>query len=160
MYYGMRALIGYRTIRWARESLRRPTRWPIIALVGVPAAILVWFVRLAYDIRLESSAEIGPGLTIWHFGGIRVRRCRVGSNCGIHQEVVIEPARPDGPGPILGDRVWVGPHARIVGEVRIGDGATVSAGAVVIGDVPPRALVAGNPARIVRIEYENRSLFQ
>lgn len=50
----------------------------------------------------------------------------------------------------IGDRVWVGARAMILKGVTIGEGAVVAAGSVVVGDVPAGALVAGNPARVVR----------
>jgi maltose O-acetyltransferase len=50
----------------------------------------------------------------------------------------------------IGKGVFIGCGAVILPGVRIGDGAVVGAGAVVTADVPPRALVAGNPARLVR----------
>jgi len=51
--------------------------------------------------------------------------------------------------PVLGDRVFVGPHAIILGKITIGDDALISPGAVVLRSVPPRAVVLGNPARVV-----------
>jgi len=50
----------------------------------------------------------------------------------------------------IGDDVWIGARATILGAVRIGAGAIVGAGAVVTSDVHPGAVVAGNPARVVR----------
>ena len=50
---------------------------------------------------------------------------------------------------VIGDRVWVGTRAIILKGVSIGDGAVVAAGAVVTRDVPPGAIVAGIPARVV-----------
>jgi acetyltransferase-like isoleucine patch superfamily enzyme len=49
----------------------------------------------------------------------------------------------------IGPRVWIGARAIVCGPVRIGEGAVVGAAAVVIDDVPPFAVVVGNPARIV-----------
>jgi acetyltransferase-like isoleucine patch superfamily enzyme len=53
-------------------------------------------------------------------------------------------------GIVLGDDVWIGVGARIVDGVRVGSGSVIGAGAVVIGDVPDFAVVAGVPARIIR----------
>lgn len=49
----------------------------------------------------------------------------------------------------IGSRVWIGARATILKGVEIGDGAIIAAGAVVTRDVPPLAIAAGNPARIV-----------
>jgi acetyltransferase-like isoleucine patch superfamily enzyme len=52
----------------------------------------------------------------------------------------------------IGDNVWVGTGATILPGVTIGDGSVIAAGSVVTSDVPGNAVVAGNPARIVRAE--------
>ena len=60
--------------------------------------------------------------------------------------------RPRGPQPIIiGDHVWIGLNATILKGVTIGDGAVIAAGALVNRNVPPRMLVAGVPARPVRL---------
>ena len=57
----------------------------------------------------------------------------------------------------ISDDVWIAEGAAILGNVRIGEGSVVAARAVVTKDVPPRSLVAGSPARVIRtIEEENR----
>nr|ASV46951.1 hypothetical protein [uncultured bacterium] len=53
----------------------------------------------------------------------------------------------------VGNDVWVGARATILGGARVGDGAVVAAGSVVLDDVPPYAVVAGNPARVVRYRF-------
>ena len=54
---------------------------------------------------------------------------------------------------IIGNDVWIGDHVIISDGVRIGNGAVVAAGAVVTEDVPPYAIVMGNPARVVKYRY-------
>lgn len=54
---------------------------------------------------------------------------------------------------IVGNDVWIGARAMIMGGVKIGDGAVVGAGAVVTKDVPPYAVVGGVPARVIRYRF-------
>lgn len=54
---------------------------------------------------------------------------------------------------IIGNDVWIGAHATIVNGVRIGTGAVIGAGAVITKDVPPYAIVVGNPARVVKYRF-------
>ncbi len=61
-------------------------------------------------------------------------------------------ARPLVAKPVLiRDRVWIGEHVCILPGVTIGEGAVVGAGSVVTHDVPPHSIVAGNPARVIRV---------
>ena len=85
----------------------------------------------------------------------------VGADCAISWDVVITDSDEhwqDGVPMIqpvhIGDHVWIGARAVVLKGVAIGDGAIVAAGAVVVDDVPPRALAAGVPARVVREEVE------
>lgn len=59
---------------------------------------------------------------------------------------------------VVGNDVWIGMQATILPGVTIGDGAIVAAKAVVSGDVPPYAIVAGNPARVVRMRYDEATV--
>ena len=54
---------------------------------------------------------------------------------------------------VVGNDVWLGFEALIMPGVKIGDGAVVAAGAVVTGEVPPYAIVGGNPARVIKQRY-------
>ena len=63
--------------------------------------------------------------------------------------------RPRFKGPIaIGHDVWIGLRATILSGVTIGTGAVIGASSVVVNDVPPYAIAAGNPARIVKYRFE------
>ncbi len=101
-------------------------------------------------ISLPREILIGPGLRIWHFGGVFVNPGSViGANCTLRQGVTLGNRAPDGPCPVLEDDVDVGAYAQILGGVRIGKGARIGAMAVVLRDVPAGAAAVGNPARVI-----------
>ena len=54
----------------------------------------------------------------------------------------------------IGNDVWIGTHAIILSGVTIGDGAVIAAGSVVTKDVPPYAIVGGNPAKLIRFRFD------
>lgn len=56
-------------------------------------------------------------------------------------------------GIIIGDGVWIGHNVIILSEVTIGNGAIIGAGSVVTKDIPPYAIAAGNPARVIRYRF-------
>jgi virginiamycin A acetyltransferase len=56
---------------------------------------------------------------------------------------------------IIGNDVWLGFGCLIKGGVKIGDGAIVAAGALVVKDVPPYSIVAGNPAKVVKKRFDD-----
>lgn len=60
----------------------------------------------------------------------------------------------------VGNDVWIGTEAKIMGGVTIGDGAVVGAGAIVTKDVPPYAIVVGVPARIIRYRFSEEIIMK
>ncbi len=155
--YGLQALLAYRLGRKLLHARHTVWVWPLLPAGWVLYYVLSLYVRLAFDIRLELSADIGPGFFIGHFGAIHVRNCRIGSNCSIGRLTDIGPGA-DLRGPLIGDGVWIGAHVRILGSYRIGSGATVGAGTVVESDIPEAALYLGTPARVVICTYDNRRI--
>ena len=51
---------------------------------------------------------------------------------------------------LIGDFVWLGQDVTICGNITIGEGAVVAIGSVVVKDVPPFAIVGGNPAKVIK----------
>lgn len=153
-YPGLQALLIYRFGRMLLGCTGRPWCWPLLPPAALLYLIAVTVVRACYGIRLFQSARIGAGCSILHFGGIEVVNCRLGESCSIAQGTRIG-SRSDARGPTIGDSVWIGAHATVLGPVVIGSGATIGPGSRVIRAVPTRALALGNPARIVFPAFDN-----
>ena len=112
-----------------------------------------------YRLRVGEGAELRLGSGYINWGGdiTCLTQVVIGNNCLIGPQVVI---RDDDAHEviggvrtapiIIGDNVWVGTRAVILKGVTIGDGAIVAAAAVVTKDVPPRTIVGGNPAHVIR----------
>lgn len=120
-------------------------------------------VLLAHDVSLHlrdrgAVLEIGDGTFVNHRTELVAHEhVRLGRDCLLAWDVLVldsdSHAVDGGPrsAPVrIGDRVWIGCRATVLKGVTVGDGAVIAAGSVVTGDVPARALVAGNPARVVR----------
>ncbi len=154
---GLKVVIIYRLGHWLFSIGKNPLWWPLLLILKPVYWVFVAYMRFSSDIFISSSAEVGPGLYIGHFGGIRLSNCRLGAHCSIHQAVRLEPMPGSNNGPIIGDKVWIGAHAWIQGHFQIGDGATVGAGAQVTQDIAAGCLVLGNPARVMQRDYDNSS---
>jgi len=115
---------------------------------------LYWFlfriVETLTGISLPKSSDIGPGLRIWHFGGIFIHpNVEIGKNCTLRQGVTIGNRIENGPVPTVGNNVDFGAYAQVLGGIRIGNGCKIGALSVVLCDVPDGATAVGAPARII-----------
>jgi chloramphenicol O-acetyltransferase type B len=128
------------------------------------------FLTMKLEIGRHTSVgqgDITADVTIGAFcsiaKGVRMHR-RIQHPCIDHPELVAtgygRSAPPDYPectmrSPItIGNDVWVGRDATLLGGITVGDGAIIGAYAVVASDVPPYAVVVGNPARIIRYRFD------
>lgn len=108
--------------------------------------ILFWF----YKIEISSRSFIGPGLRLPHpMGVIIAPNSHVGANCDLYADVRLVLSHGCKDGPWLEDGVFMGDGAKAVGSVRIGAGAVIGVSAVVTRNVPPNAVAAGVPARVL-----------
>lgn len=105
-----------------------------------------------YGIAIAPDMEIGSGFYIGHYGGIVISPySKIGKNCNLSHGVTLGQAnRGSNIGsPILGDNVYVGPGAKIVGAVRIGNNVAIGANCVVTKDIPDEAVVVGVPGKVI-----------
>ena len=111
-----------------------------------------WNVKLGKNIFVNSNCYFMDG------GGITIgNNVFIGPSCGFytahhsltHQErnIGLELALPI----TIGNNIWIGGNVVVTPGVTIGDGSVIAAGAVVTKDVPPNSLVAGIPAKVVRV---------
>ena len=80
--------------------------------------------------------------------------CQIGKNCVIMQQVTIgsnhlTKGDLEGGSPVIGDNVFIGAGAQIIGSVKIGNNVKIGAGAVVIADIPSNSTAVGVPAKVV-----------
>jgi len=95
------------------------------------------------------GAEFGPGLVLIHATGVVINGDVVGGkNVFIEHQVTIGAERRQSPR--IGNGVFIGAGAKIIGAITLGDHSRVGANAVVLDDVPAYATVVGIPARVVR----------
>lgn len=94
------------------------------------------------------DTPIGPGLFLSHGQGTILSAERIGANLQVHQGVTVGWDYKGDRRPIIGDDVFIGAGAKVLGAITVGDGARIGANAVVVCDVPPGATAVGIPARI------------
>ena len=135
---GSMATVFYRMMQWSRRYHLVPLEMVANRLNGIFC-----------NCYIGRGAEFGRGFVLLHADGIVINRLvRGGDNIYIEHQVTIGADR--GTSPVLGNDIFVGAGAKILGSIVIGDGARVGANAVVVKDVPPYATVVGVPARVVR----------
>jgi acetyltransferase-like isoleucine patch superfamily enzyme len=108
----------------------------------------------------NGSLVIGDSVTINYGTSITARmlvrlgsRVKIGPYCVVCDTELPLPLADDPASPIeIGNDVWLGARVVVLPGTVIGDGAVISAGSVVSGIIPPRAIVSGNPARVLRVQ--------
>lgn len=103
-----------------------------------------------YGLEISPKAKIGMGLYLGHPYNITVGSgCIIGNNVNLHKGCTIGVSVGENAGsPHLGNNVWIGINATIVGNVMIGDDVVVAPGTFVNFDVPSHSVVVGNPGII------------
>jgi serine O-acetyltransferase len=133
------AIISYRFGHWV-EGVKVPV---VRQLLMIGAMFFQRCVQVLVGIYISPDAEIGPGLTIHTPFGIIVGPNRIGSHLTIQSGVVIAAGTRG-----IGDNVYFGAGAKVMGGAKIGSNVVVAANSLVLTDVPDNMTVLGVPARI------------
>ncbi|MBO9522477.1 MAG: serine acetyltransferase [Nocardioidaceae bacterium] len=139
-YGGLEALLAHRLAHAIWSSAPAPLGTP--GPEHVLARQISEHAKVRTGVEIHPAARIGPGFVVDHgYGTVIGETTTIGADCYVLQGVVlgatgIADNRPGQRHPTLGDRVEVGAFARVLGPVRVGDGAFIGAMSLVLDDVP------------------------
>lgn len=147
---------GFQALQAARmaHALWQSDRKPL-------ALYLQGRISTIFGVDIHPAASIGRGIFMDHASGVVIgETASVGNNVVILHDVTLGATGKDRGDrhPKVDDAVFIGAGAKILGNIRIGRGATIGAGSIVLNDVPPGATVAGIPARVVRTRTANEKI--
>lgn len=134
----------------------RVSRWLYLHHIPVLPKLITLLIFLIYNSKIPYQAKIGRGST-FGYGGMGVvihSKSIIGVNCTICQQVTIGGGGNSRfPGvPVIGNNVYIAKGSIVMGGITIGNNVTIGANAVVTKPVPDNAIVAGVPAKILRIK--------
>ena len=135
--------------------LRKCQSYPKKSLKGVFWRWILRHHQIRYGFQIYPETQIGEGFYLGHWGALVINpKAKIGKNCNIAQGVTIgQQNRGKNEGvPEIGDEVWIGPNAVLVGKIKIGSNVLIAPNAYVNFDVPSNTLVMGNPATITEKE--------
>jgi serine O-acetyltransferase len=134
---GTAAMIVYRLMQWSGKLHLGPLEM-----------FFNKFNAIFSNCIIGRGADFGPGLVLIHATGVVINgSVRGGTNISIEHQVTIGAERRQIP--VIGNDVFIGAGAKIIGAVTVGDGARIGANAVVVHDIPAWSTAVGIPARVV-----------
>lgn len=142
---------GIRFLYFFRKSQQSSPKSPI----GIFYRILLRRYQVKYGFQISAKTQIGEGLYLGHWGAIVVNpEAKIGKNCNLAHGVTIgQTNRGDKKGvPEIGNNVWIGTNAVIVGGIKIGHNVLIAPNSYVVNDIPDNSIAVGNPVRIINSE--------
>lgn len=116
--------------------------------------LYAWYTCFILHCDISYRVKIGEGFQIFHGASSTIvsPSTIIGKNVSLRQNTTIGAKGFDGEddSPVIEDNVTIGPNSCIIGGIRVGTGAVIGAGAVVVKDVPQYSVVVGNPARVIK----------
>lgn len=140
---------------WFRIAQYLRSKGPLVKPLYYMARYIQRIYMVRYGFEVSPETIIGSGFYMGHLGGITISRfATIGRNCNISQGVTIGATqRGEKAGaPVIGDNVYIGPGARLIGAIHIGNNVAIGANAVVSKDLPDNAVAVGLPARSIGTE--------
>lgn len=146
---GFWALFWHRFGNWRMGVRPKLLRAPLTVLYRFGHRLTQWLC----GIDLPYTVRVGRRVRIEHFGGMILIAQTIGDDVVIRQNTTFGISRLDAlhDRPVIGAAVEIGAGAAILGRVHVGTGAIIGANAVVVRDVPAGAIVAGVPAKVLRM---------
>jgi serine O-acetyltransferase len=143
---------GYRYSFWVRTCAYLHSRFISRFLLFPIAWLVLRSFGYLFGMSIPFQTQIGSGFYINRARGIVIHPSTViGRNCNIsHQVSLGEPAEKGQP--VIGDYVYIGPRAKVSGNLRIGNHVAISADCVVTTDIPDQSVVFGDPGRVAPLE--------
>lgn len=135
----------------------RVAHWLYKQNIPVLPSLISYFIRFFWAAFIPNTAKIGTGTRLG-YGGLGVvihKDAIIGNNCLISQNVTIGGTGTKIGVPVIGNRVHIGAGAKVLGPIRVGDGAIIGANAVVLFDILPNMVVGGIPARVLKENETN-----
>lgn len=119
--------------------------------IGLTMKLLIgWYRKGSPTFIIPSSLKIGGGLYAPHCYATVLNAASIGENFTVLQCTTL--GRKNGKRPVIGNNVSIGANVNVLGGVIIGDYTTVGAGSVVTKDTPPYSVVAGVPAKVIKMK--------
>lgn len=147
---GMTLLIFFRTAQLVHNN-------KVSRILFLPYLLFYrLFVEWILGVEIPWKVKIGSGLILDHGQSLVINSLTtIGNNCQLRHSTTIGTKKLSNGtyshSPQIGNNVDIGSNTCIIGAITIGDNVTIGAGSVVVKDVPSNCIIAGNPAKIIKL---------